>query len=149
MTATRLQRLLTSLAVTALLVVAGAAISVSSVAADEPSEAPQAEFTGAVGYGFAAAMSADGSTAVVGQLGDSTSTDVPGVAHVLASDGLDWTQQAELTASDPSYDMLFGNAVAVSAGGNTVIIGDPGECGYGLDNCENGAAYVFVRDGST
>jgi len=149
MTAIRLQRLLTSLAATALLVVAGAATSVSSVAADEPSEVPQAEFTGAVGYGFAAAMSADGSTAVVGQLGDSTSTDVPGVAHVLTFGGSDWTQQAELTASDPSYDMLFGNAVAVSADGNTVIVGDPGECGYGLENCEHGVAYVFVRAGST
>ena len=149
MTTIRLQRLLTSLAATALLVVAGAATSVSSVAADEPSEAPQAEFTGAVGYGFAAAMSADGSTAVVGQLGDSTFTDLPGVVHILTFGGSDWTQQAELTASDPSYDMLFGNAVAVSADGNTVIVGDPGECGYGLDNCEHGAAYVFVRDGST
>ncbi len=149
MTVIRLQRLLIALAVTASLVVAGAATSVSSVMADEPSEEPQAEFTGAVGYGFAAAVSTDGSTAVVGQLGDSTSADVPGVAHVLTFDGSEWTQQTELTASDPSYDMLFGNAVAVSADGNTVIIGDPGECGYGLENCEHGAAYVFVRDGPT
>lgn len=149
MTAIRLQRLFTLLAATAVLIVAGAAMSVSSVAADEPPEGPEAEFTGAVGYGFAAAISADGSTAVVGQLGNSTSTDVPGVAHVLTFDGFDWTQQAELTAGDPSYDMLFGNAVAASADGNTVIVGDPGECGYGLDNCEHGAAYVFVRDGST
>jgi FG-GAP repeat len=155
MMAIRLQRLPACLAATTLLVIAGAAMSASSVVADEasgpsePSEAPQAEFTGAVGYGFAAAMSADGSTAVVGQLGDSTSTDVPGVAHVLTFDGSTWTQQAELTAGDPSYDMLFGNAVAVSADGNTVIVGDPGECGYGLDNCEHGAAYVFERNGST
>jgi len=124
-------------------------MSVSSVAADEPPEVPQAEFTGAVGYGFAAAMSSDGSTAVVGQLGDSKFTDVPGVAHVLTFDDSVWTQQAELIAGDASYDMLFGNAVAASADGNTVIVGDPGECGYGLDNCEHGAAYVFVRDGST
>jgi hypothetical protein len=148
MTAIRLQPLLTVLAATAFLLVAGTASWVSSAAADESSEVPQAEFTGAVGYGFAVAMSTDGSTAVVGQLGDSTSTDVPGAAHVYTVDGSNWTQQAELTASDPSYDMLFGNAVAVSADGNTVIVGDPGECGYGLDNCEDGAAYVFVRDGS-
>lgn len=134
---------------TALLVASGAVLSAQPAAADEPSEAPQAEFTGAVGYGFAAAMSTDGSTAVVGQLGDSTSTDVPGIAHVLFFDGADWTEQAELTATDPGYDMLFGNAVAVSADGNTVIVGDPGECGYGLSNCEHGAAYIFARDGST
>ena len=124
-------------------------MSVSSVAAAEPSEAPQAEFTGVVGYGIAVAMSTDGSTAVVGQLGDSTSTDVPGVAHIYTSDGANWAQQAELTASDPSYDTLFGNAVAISADGDTVIVGDPGECGYGLENCEHGAAYVFTRSGST
>ncbi len=119
------------------------------MAAEEAPEAPEAEFTGAVGYGIAAAVSEDGSTAVVGQLGDSTFTDVPGVAHVLTYDGSTWAQQAELTATDASYDTLFGNSVAVSADGNTVIVGDPGECGYGLNNCEHGAAYVFVRDGST
>jgi hypothetical protein len=112
-------------------------------------ETPEAEFSGAVGYGFAVAMSTDGSTAVVGQLGESQSTDVPGVAHVLTFDGTGWSQQAELTASDPKYDMLFGNAVAVSADGNTVIVGDPGECGYELGNCEHGVAYVFTRSGST
>jgi hypothetical protein len=115
----------------------------------ETSEAPQAEFTGAVGYGIAVAMSTDGSTAVVGQLGYSQfGAPPPGVAHILTSDGSSWTQQAELTASDPSYDTLFGNAVAVSADGNTVIVGDPGECGYGLNNCEHGAAYIFTRSGS-
>lgn len=124
----------------------GAGFSASLAAGDEP---PQAEFTGAVGYGIAVAMSTDGSTAVVGQVGDSTFTDVPGVAHVYTSDGTDWTQQAELTASDLSYDTLFGNAVAISGDGDTVIVGDPGECGYGLENCEHGAAYVFTRSGST
>jgi hypothetical protein len=146
---------LARLVTTALLVTGGAGVFVSpTIAAEpaepaEPAEAPQAEFTGAVGYGISVAMSTDGSTAVVGQVGDSTFTDVPGVAHVYTSDGADWTQQAELTANDPSYDMLFGNAVAASADGNTVIVGDPGECGYGLENCEHGAAYVFTRSGST
>ncbi len=94
---------------------------------EEPAdETPQAEFTGAVGYGISTAISTDGHTAVVGQLGDTTSTDVPGVAHVFTFDGTSWTQQAELNARDPSYDSLFGNAVAISADGNTVIVGDPG-----------------------
>jgi hypothetical protein len=102
-----------------------------------------------VGYGIAVGMSTDGHTAVVGQLGTSILTDVPGVAHVFTFDGTSWTHQAELTASDSNYDTLFGNAVAMSADGNTVIVGDPGECGHGLDNCEHGAAYVFTRSGST
>lgn len=149
MTTLRFRCWLVPLTATVLLVASGTFVSTSSAATDESSEPPQAEFTGAVGYGFAAAMSADGSTAVVGQLGDSTFTDVPGAAHVLTFDEGKWIQQAELTASDPSSDMLFGNAVAVSADGNTVIVGDPGECGYGLSNCEHGVAYVFVREGST
>jgi hypothetical protein len=139
----------------ALVVAGGPGLSTSLAAADEaPQEAanetPQAEFTGAVGYGIAVAMSTDGSTAVVGQLGYSQfGAPPPGVAHILTFEASNWTQQAELTASDPSYDDLFGNAVAVSADGNTVIVGDPGECGYGLENCEHGAAYVFTRTGST
>lgn len=144
--APRGRRLLACLLASALASAGGAGVSASPAAA---AEAPQAEFTGAVGYGIAVAMSADGSTAVVGQLGSSTFTDVPGVAHVFTSEGTNWTQQAELTAADPSYDMLFGNAVAMSADGNTVIVGDPGECGYGLENCEHGAAYVFTREGTT
>jgi hypothetical protein len=139
-----------ALLVTAVLLVAGGVgVLASPSSAAEPPEAPQAEFTGAVGYGIAVAMSTDGSTAVVGQLGYSQFGAPPGVAHILTSDGSSWTQQAELTASDPSYDTLFGNAVAVSADGNTVIVGDPGECGYGLNNCGHGAAYIFTRSGST
>jgi FG-GAP repeat len=137
------------LVTTVFLVTVGTGVLASPTSAAEPSEAPQAEFTGAVGYGIAVAMSTDGSTAVVGQLGDSTFTDVPGVVHVYKSDGVNWAQQAELTASDLNYDTLFGNAVAVSTDGNTVIVGDPGECGYGLENCEHGAAYIFTRSGST
>jgi hypothetical protein len=139
----------------ALVAAGGAGLSTSpAVAGEAPQqeptdETPQAEFTGAYGYGVAVAMSADGGTAVVGQLGESKSTDVPGVAHVFTLDRTRWKQQAELTASDSSYDNLFGNAVAVNAGGNTVIVGDPGECGYGLENCEHGVAYVFTRSGST
>ena len=148
--AMRIWCLLALLVTTVLLVTGGVGVLASPTSAAEPPEAPQAEFTGAVGYGIAVAMSTDGSTAVVGQLGYSQSgAPPPGVAHVFTFDGSGWTQQAELTASDPSYDTLFGNAVAVSADGNTVIVGDPGECGYGLENCEHGAAYVFVRDGST
>jgi phage gpG-like protein len=153
--AMRIRCLLALLVTAVLLVTGGVGVLASPTSAagprepSETSEAPQAEFTGAVGYGIAVAMSTDGSTAVVGQLGDSTFTDVPGVVHVYTSDSVNWAQQAELTASDPSYDTLFGNAVAVSADGNTVIVGDPGECGYGLNNCEHGAAYIFTRDGST
>ncbi len=140
--AARPQRTFACLLVTITAAIGWLGLATSQAAADE---APQAEFTGAVGYGISTAISADGSTAVIGQLG---LTGAPGVVHVYTSGGANWAQQAELTASDPSYDTLFGNAVATSASGNTVIVGDPGECGYGLKNCEQGAAYVFTRSGS-
>lgn len=70
------------------------------------------------------------------------------------------TQQAFLKASTNSSngygDDLFGSAVAIN--GNTVVIGAPGERssatgvnGNQLDNSANdsGAAYVFVRNGTT
>ncbi|MFZ4985094.1 MAG: FISUMP domain-containing protein [Blastocatellia bacterium] len=70
------------------------------------------------------------------------------------------TQQAYLKASTNSSDGygddLFGSAVAIN--GNTVVIGAPGERssatgvnGNQLDNSadDSGAAYVFVRNGTT
>ncbi|MAG35748.1 MAG: hypothetical protein CL878_05825 [Dehalococcoidia bacterium] len=50
-------------------------------------------------------------------------------------------QQAKLGASDPSANGRFGAAVAIS--GETVVIGAPDK------NANTGAAYVFVRTGST
>ncbi len=50
-------------------------------------------------------------------------------------------QQAKLTAADGAADDKFGNAVAVS--GDTAIIGAE------QDDASRGAAYVFVRSGST
>jgi hypothetical protein len=117
-------------------------------------DTPEAEFTGAVGYGFSVAMSADGRTAVVGQLGTGYGsvrehdwTEVGGLVHVFTFDGSSWSEQATLSASDQSYDLLFGNSVAISADGNTVIVGDPGECAY-EHVCEH-TAYVFTRSGTT
>ncbi|MGO9249229.1 MAG: hypothetical protein ACLP7W_11685 [Solirubrobacteraceae bacterium] len=144
-----------ALVVTAVFLVAGGAgVLAPPTSAAEPPEAPQAEFTGAVGYGFAVAMSADGRTAVVGQLGTAHGsvqehdwTEVGGLVHVFIFDGSSWSEQATLRASDQSYDLLFGNSVAISADGNTVIVGDPGECAY-EHICEH-TAYVFTRLGTT
>ncbi len=128
--------------------------SATPVLAATSDEAPEAEFTGAVGYGFSVAMSADGRTAVVGQLGttygsvqDHDFVEVGGEVHVFTFDGSSWSEQATLRASDQSYDVLFGNAVSISADGNTVIVGDPGFCAY-EHVCEH-TAYVFTRTGTT
>jgi FG-GAP repeat len=153
----RRRRCSASLRLAASLVIATAlttCVSTVPVLAATSDDAPEAEFTGAVGYGFSVAISADGRTAVVGQLGTAYGsvqehdwTEVGGLVHVFTFDGSSWSEQATLRASDQSYDLLFGNAVAISADGNTVIVGDPGECAY-EHVCEH-TAYVFTRTGTT
>lgn len=66
-----------------------------------------------------------------------------GAVYVFVRDGQTWTQEAYLKASNPQID-LFGGAVAVS--GDTIVVG------ASLDSTQensSGAAYVFVRNGTT
>src|SRR5947209_3657019 len=87
-------------------------------------------------FGFAAAIS--GSIAVVGAEGKNSSA---GAAYVFVRSGSTWSKQAELTASDHASGDNFGYSVAIS--GTTAVVGAYGE------NSLTGAAYVFVRSGST
>jgi hypothetical protein len=64
-----------------------------------------------------------------------------GAAYVFTSSGSTWTQQAKLTASDGAANNDFGFSVALS--GSTALVGAFG------NNSGTGAAYVFVRSGST
>jgi hypothetical protein len=121
-------------------------------------------------FGVAVALSADGSTLVVGaQWEDSNAAGIngnqasnaltdSGAVYVFTRVGTVWTQQAYLKASNPSAGDRFGAAVALSADGNTLAIGaayeDSNATGIGglqTDNsvAESGAAYVFTRAGST
>jgi len=87
--------------------------------------------------GTSAALSADGSTAIVGGPVDSNQI---GAAWVFVRSGGVWTQQGpKLTASDGSMKPNFGRSVTLSADGNTAAIG-----GY-TDNNLQGAAWVFTR----
>ena len=74
-----------------------------------------------------------------------TEAGVPsGVAYVFSRSGTAWTQEAKLVASDAEPEDRFGYSLAVS--GNTVLVGAYGDDDAGSDS---GAAYVFVRSGST
>jgi len=96
-------------------------------------------------FGFAAALSADGSTALVSAREDNGER---GAVWVFTRSGETWTQQGpKLTGSEevdttPSH-VLFGESVALSADGNTALIGGRN------DNTQRGAAWVFTRSGST
>jgi len=99
-------------------------------------------------FGFSVALSADGSTALVGAQGDfgPPETEVPGAAYIFTrSEGV-WSQQAMLTASDRQVGDHFGVSVALSDSGDTALIGayvdDVGA------NTNQGSAYVYQRSGS-
>ena len=79
-----------------------------------------------------------------------------GAAYVFVRNGATWSQQAYLKASNTDANDLFGFSVAIS--GDTVVVGAGSEAsnangvnGNQDDNSatDAGAAYVFVRNGTT
>ena len=86
------------------------------------------------------ALSADGNTAIVGAPGDASEA---GAAWVYTrTDGV-WAQQMKLTGSGLVGFSRFGWSVALSADGNTALLGAP------ADNTNVGAAWVFIRTTGT
>jgi hypothetical protein len=99
---------------------------------------------GAVGpaeQGSSVALSGDGNTAVVGGSSDNLGA---GAVWVYTRSGGIWTQQGSKligTGVVGHGDAEQGSSVALSADGNTAIVGGPG------DSAGNGAAWVFTRSG--
>jgi hypothetical protein len=105
-------------------------------------------------FGFAVAISGD--TIVVGAIAeDSNATGVngdgannsksdSGSAYVFVRSGTTWSQQAYLKASITTAGDQFGYSVGVS--GDSVVIGSFWES---TTQFSSGAAYVFVRSGTT
>lgn len=93
------------------------------------------------GYqGYSVALSADGNTVLVGA---PLQNEFIGAAYVFVRSGGVWTQQARLVGSGIEGQQAFqGGALALSADGNTALVGGP------YDNGNAGAAWVFVRSGS-
>jgi hypothetical protein len=108
--------------------------------------------TGAVGkarQGMSVALSADGNTALVGGWSDNSKT---GAAWVFTRSGGVWMQQGKkLVGTDAVGRARQGISVALSADGNTAILGGPGDnrwdrlAPFGLG--ATGAAWVFTRSG--
>jgi len=99
---------------------------------------------GAAQQGWSVAVSADGNTAILGGPADGTGI---GAAWVYTRSGSTWTQQQKLIASDGAAGAAFGTSVALSADGNTAIVGGPGQNVGGTSGA--GTAWVFTRSGST
>jgi len=91
--------------------------------------------------GAAVAISADGNTAIIGGHSDGQ---IGGAAWIFTrSNSGNWAQQGKkLIPSDATGNPSFGGSVAISADGNTVVIGGSN------DNHSIGAAWIFTRDNS-
>jgi hypothetical protein len=96
--------------------------------------------TGHGGFGSSVALSADGTTALIGAPKDHSSL---GAAWVFKHEGEAWVQQAKLAGGGETGSARFGARVALSADGSTGLIGGPN------DNGEIGAGWVFRYSGET
>ena len=120
-------------------------------------------------FGNTVALSADGRTLAVGALfeaggapginGDQAdnSQDSAGAVYVFVNEEDEWRQQAYVKASNPDANDFFSTSIALSADGDTLVVGAPGEdgpgCSFGspdpqcLLTNDSGAVYVFERTG--
>src|SRR5262249_21484206 len=95
--------------------------------------------TGASDQGMSVALSCEGNTLIFGGLRDAKPDppEVGGAAWVFTRSGGVWSPQGNKLVAPGGAD--FGSSVALSADGNTALIGDPD------NNGAFGAAWVFVR----
>jgi hypothetical protein len=91
-------------------------------------------------FGRSVAISADGSTAVVGDPGNAYAV---GAAWVFVQSAGVWTPVAKLTGAGEVGPGQFGRSVAISADGNTVLVG------AFADSSRTGAAWAFARSGAS
>ena len=91
--------------------------------------------------GTAVTLTPDGNTLVIGAPGQYS-----GNVYIYTRSSNVWTQQAMVTPTNGivgSYGVSCGHALAISDDGNTIVAGGPN------DNGNIGAAWIFVKNGST
>jgi hypothetical protein len=96
-------------------------------------------------YGLSVALSGDGNTALVGEPPDIPFQYIPfaGEAWVFTRSGSTWTPQGPALTSPQTGETAFASSVALSADGDTALIGS------GQDGGGKGAAWAFRRSGGT
>ena len=120
-------------------------------------QGPKLTVDGAQGFGSAVALSANGNTALIGEqdYGDSGEFSGPGAAWVFTRSGSMWTAQSGRLIPPEGGSVVpsgggpggFGSAVALSADGNTALIGSPALGYEGSTSSRAGGAWVFTRSG--
>jgi FG-GAP repeat len=99
---------------------------------------------GGAGNNFGISVSISGDYAVVGSPKASDVWALQGAAYIFARTGTNWVQQAKLAAADGIIGDYFGTSVSID--NDYVIAGAPNAR---VVYANQGAAYVFVRSGST
>ncbi|MEA2202322.1 MAG: hypothetical protein QOI89_2918 [Solirubrobacteraceae bacterium] len=89
------------------------------------------------GFGASVALSADGSTALVGAM--------YGAVYVFTREGATWHSTRIEPPRETACPGRFGQAVAISEDGGTAIIGDP----FGCPDDFDGSAWIYSRSGNT
>lgn len=108
-------------------------------------EAKLTAFDRALGHRFGSSVALQGNYALVGATGaPAGEIQNTGAVYVFYHDGIEWTAQAKLTASDAANNAIFGCAIAMSD--NLAVIGSWGNNERAF---QAGAAYVFRRTGTT
>ncbi len=93
------------------------------------------------GFGRALAVSADGSTALIGA---PRVNEGQGAAWIFTRSGGTWTRGQKLVGGgEETNEGHFGRGVALSSDGKTALVGAPG------DRSHRGSTWTFVRSGST
>ena len=90
-------------------------------------------------FGNSVALDADGNTAVVSAFLQNSQ----GAAHVFVRSAGDvWTYQSKIVPNDIRVGDSFGDSVAISSDGDTIVVG-------ASSKLSGGAMYTFIRSGTT
>jgi hypothetical protein len=93
---------------------------------------------------FGYSVSVSGDYAIVGAYLDDANGSNSGSAYIFKRDGISWSQQAKILASDGAADDYFGYSVSVN--GDYAIVGAYLDDANGSDS---GSAYIFKLEGTT
>jgi hypothetical protein len=107
-----------------------------------PELTPDTALSPAAGFGASVALSANGNIALIGAPGEQGAHERDGSAWVFIRVNETWTEGPHLIDREEDEHAAFGASVALSANGDTALIG-------GFGDKSTGAAWVFVRSGAT
>lgn len=98
--------------------------------------------TANAGFGYSVSISSEGGYIAIGAYGMDSSR---GVVYIFTGSGAAWMQEANIYASDRATSDFYGMKVAITANGNSVIVGARGDDDMGSTS---GSAYIHVRNGT-